>query len=212
MYEVMGVGPAMAVRMDPRTIVRITDTWSGSAVVPIAIDPPDLEQVFWDPQDPVLLWFVDDSNTLVSYDVDTATKTPVRAFDCGGRIDGGDDPMYPSWDLDVFGRAADLRVGHSPTQVSAAHVAGAVVVVAHRRVAITGIRLPCTVGAAVRAFDRNRLRSGIAARRNVVGFSACRTGVAHGRIVGRGGTRGRDQQAQQQQSMWFHVCLLVRGR
>ena len=73
------------------------------------ISPADLEQVYWHPTDPDVLFYVDDK-TLVRYHVSTAAKDSVHTFStCTDGVTGGDDPMYISWDGNVIG----LRCGSS---------------------------------------------------------------------------------------------------
>ncbi|MEK8030269.1 hypothetical protein AACH06_05485 [Ideonella sp. DXS29W] len=70
---------------------------------PLAIDPPDIEQFFWHATDARLMLYVDAKNRLIQLDVTTNTKTVLKSFSCGGRVSGGGDVMYTSWDSDVIG-------------------------------------------------------------------------------------------------------------
>jgi hypothetical protein len=72
---------------------------------PLAIDPPDLEQFYWHATDPKLMLYVDAKNRLIQFDVTSGTKSVLKTFSCGGRVSGGADPMYTSWDSDVIGLA-----------------------------------------------------------------------------------------------------------
>jgi hypothetical protein len=69
------------------------------------IDPPDLEQFYWHATDPDVLYYIDaNTKTLTRYRVSTNTTQPVRTFTCNaGLVDGGNDPMYMSWDSDLIG-------------------------------------------------------------------------------------------------------------
>ncbi len=67
------------------------------------INPPDLEQFYWHPTDPDLLYYVNRStNALMRYSIKNSTSEVVRSFNdicpsATDRLDGGTDPMYTSW-------------------------------------------------------------------------------------------------------------------
>lgn len=73
------------------------------------INPPDLEQFYWHATDPDILYYIDSStNTLTRYQVSTDAKQAIRTFSCAaGQVDGGNDPMYMSWDSDLIGLACE---------------------------------------------------------------------------------------------------------
>jgi hypothetical protein len=69
------------------------------------INPSDLEHVFWHTSDPDLLFYPDaDTNELIRYHVSDDRKEVVHTFSsCDGQISAGADPMFTSWDSNVFG-------------------------------------------------------------------------------------------------------------
>lgn len=68
------------------------------------IDPPDLEQFYWHATDPDVLYYVDSgTNRLMRYSVSANQAVAIHTFSCAGEIDGGNDPMYTSWDSDLIG-------------------------------------------------------------------------------------------------------------
>ncbi len=69
------------------------------------INPPDLEQVYWDTSDPDLLYYVD-GQSFIRYHVGAGTKDRLHDFSglCGSSAPGnGDDPMFTSWDSHRLG-------------------------------------------------------------------------------------------------------------
>ena len=69
------------------------------------INPPDLEQVYWDTSDPDLLYYVD-GQAFIRYHVGTGTKDKLHDFSslCGSNQPGnGGDPMFTSWDSHRLG-------------------------------------------------------------------------------------------------------------
>jgi hypothetical protein len=73
----------------------------------LAIQPADIEQVYWHTKDPDLL-FYPAGRTLVRYRVSTGAKEIVRTFEfCTGSVSAGSDPMFSSWDSNVFGLQCD---------------------------------------------------------------------------------------------------------
>jgi hypothetical protein len=71
----------------------------------LAIDPPDLEQVYWDTSDPDILYYVE-GLSFIRYHVGTETKDKVHDFTslCGSnRLSNGSDPMFTSWDSHRLG-------------------------------------------------------------------------------------------------------------
>ena len=73
------------------------------------ISPPDLEQVFWSTTDPDILYYVDNyynngtTPVLVRYHVSTDSTDPIHAFNSCNRVTSGSDPMFTSWDSNIFG-------------------------------------------------------------------------------------------------------------
>lgn len=73
------------------------------------ISPPDLEQVFWSTTDPDILFYIDNyyangtTPTLVRYHVSTDSTDAVHAFNSCERVTSGGDPMFTSWNSNVFG-------------------------------------------------------------------------------------------------------------
>jgi hypothetical protein len=71
------------------------------------VNPPDLEQVYWHPTDPDVLFYVD-GNRLVRRHLSSGVEDTLHTFSfCSDGPTGGADPMYISWDGNVFG----LRCG-----------------------------------------------------------------------------------------------------
>lgn len=69
------------------------------------IAPADIEQFYWSSTDPDLLYYPAGTR-LIGYHVSTGAKDVL--YDAPGEIDFGDDPMYSSWDNQLFGiRLAD---------------------------------------------------------------------------------------------------------
>ena len=88
---------------------RLHDGKSYAFIGMLDIAPPDLEQVYWHVSDPDILFYVD-GVTLIRYHVSTGAKDNVATFNhCAEPATGGDDPMFTSWDSDLFG----LRCGAS---------------------------------------------------------------------------------------------------
>jgi len=79
------------------------------------IAPADVEQVYWDPKDPDVLWYLYDweqsgqsLRQLIRYHVRAGRKEVVHRFaNCdrpyGDQINGGGDPQYNSWDNKLWG-------------------------------------------------------------------------------------------------------------
>jgi hypothetical protein len=71
------------------------------------IQPADIEQVYWHTTDPDLL-FYPTGRTLVRYRVSTGAKQTLRTFEfCAGSVTAGSDPMFSSWNSNVFGLQCD---------------------------------------------------------------------------------------------------------
>jgi len=76
---------------------RLYDGQTYAFIRSLNINPNDLEQVYWDTEDPDLLYYVD-FQTLIRYHVSTDTREPLRTFSfCSGEASAGDDPMFSSW-------------------------------------------------------------------------------------------------------------------
>jgi hypothetical protein len=67
------------------------------------IDPPDIEQFFWDTHNADWLYYVDSANQLIRYRASTAAKDVLHKFSCTGQVSSGGDVMFTSWDSDLFG-------------------------------------------------------------------------------------------------------------
>jgi hypothetical protein len=66
----------------------------------LAINPPDLEQVYWDTADPDIFYYVD-GQSFIRYHVGAGTKEKLHDFGnlCGSSTPtNGSDPMFTSWD------------------------------------------------------------------------------------------------------------------
>lgn len=71
------------------------------------IDPADLEQVFWDFNDPDILYYPDRvTNDFIRYQVSNSSKQMLvnlaTIVDCDGCVAMGNDIQMMSWDSDVF--------------------------------------------------------------------------------------------------------------
>lgn len=74
--------------------------------------PKDLEQIFWDFDDPDVLYYLDSNNDYIRYTVSTKEKELIvnlgdATSDCTGSISMGNDIQMPSWDSDVIGYRCD---------------------------------------------------------------------------------------------------------
>lgn len=73
------------------------------------ISPVDLEQVYWDTNDPDILYYANRSyNNLYRYHVSSRQSELIRNFNtqCGSlELHGGGDPLFNSWDSTRFGFA-----------------------------------------------------------------------------------------------------------
>jgi hypothetical protein len=66
----------------------------------LEINPPDIEQVYWDTSDPDILYYVD-GQKYIRYHVKAGTQDTLHDFAalCGSSsVSNGDDPMFTSWD------------------------------------------------------------------------------------------------------------------
>ncbi len=81
------------------------------------IRPADLEQVYWSPTAPSILYYTDiTERRLYAFNVKTDTATLVKDFSqapvsCSDDITGGTDPMWTSWDGGTFGYACGRGAG-----------------------------------------------------------------------------------------------------
>ncbi len=79
--------------------------------------PVDIEQIFWDFNDPDIFYYPDSENfDFVRYEVSTQTQTVLFNMDavtsnCSGFFSSGNDVQMMSWDSDVVG----FRCGNSAT-------------------------------------------------------------------------------------------------
>jgi hypothetical protein len=79
------------------------------------VTPADIEQLYWDPKDPDILWFLyvreqsgRSLRQLMRHDVNSGRNMVVHDFPDTGlprafKIDNGGDPQYPAWDLSLWG-------------------------------------------------------------------------------------------------------------
>ena len=87
------------------------------------VDPADIEQLYWDAKDPDLLWFNYvwemsgvSMRQLTQYRVSTRQKTVVYDYPRAGKprgykVDNGEDPQYPSWDMSLWGVRIEMHKG-----------------------------------------------------------------------------------------------------
>jgi hypothetical protein len=74
----------------------------------LSISPADLEQFYWHPTDPDLLFYINaGTKQLNRFHVSSNLKEVVKTFTGSGDIGGGSDPQYISWDGDLIG----LKIG-----------------------------------------------------------------------------------------------------
>ena len=85
---------------------RLYDGHSYEFIRGLSINPADLEQVYWDPLDPDLLYYVD-GNKLTEYSVSQNSKRVLHTFSWCRSVSAGEDPMYISWDGNAFGLLCD---------------------------------------------------------------------------------------------------------
>ena len=89
----------------------------------LKVQPSDIEQLYWDPKDPDALWYNYSWETsgrslrqLTRYQVSSGQKTVVYEYSnaskpYGHKVDNGDDPQYPSWDMKLWGVRVKLSKG-----------------------------------------------------------------------------------------------------
>ena len=80
---------------------RLYDGHTYEFIRRLDINPPDLEQVYWHPRDPDVLFYAD-GNDLVEYSVSAGQKTVVHTFSGCRSVSAGGDPMYIAWDGQTF--------------------------------------------------------------------------------------------------------------
>ena len=71
------------------------DTASGDVIVELLLDPPDVEQVYWHPQDPDRLVYAT-GPSLLSYSVSTEQTVELHRFDGCDHVGSGVLPVAPS--------------------------------------------------------------------------------------------------------------------
>ncbi len=79
---------------------KLYDGQSYAFIRALDVNPPDLEQVYWDTSDPDILYYVDDQD-FIRYHVEEDRKETLTSFSslCGNdSVSGGSDPMFTSWD------------------------------------------------------------------------------------------------------------------
>lgn len=81
----------------------------------LQVQPSDIEQLYWDPQDPDVLWYNyawemggRSLRQLTRYQVSTGQRSVVYDYPDAGKprafdVDNGGDPQYPSWDMKLWG-------------------------------------------------------------------------------------------------------------
>jgi len=81
----------------------------------LKVQPSDLEQLYWDTNDPDVLWFNyswemggQSMRQLTRYQVSTGQRTVVYDYPNASKprvfaIDNGGDPQFPSWDMRLWG-------------------------------------------------------------------------------------------------------------
>ncbi len=104
---------------------RLYDGRTYEFVRTLDIDPPDLEQVYWDPRDPDTLHYVR-GNEFMEYSVSQDQNRVVHQFDWCESVSAGDDPMYISWDGNAYGLlcqdSQEAFVYHLDTDTESARV------------------------------------------------------------------------------------------
>lgn len=87
------------------------------------VQPSDIEQVYWDSKESDFLWYIQSRETggrslrqLVLYQVSSGQKIPIHEFPNAGKprgfkVDNGDDPQFPSWDMKLWGVRVSLSKG-----------------------------------------------------------------------------------------------------
>jgi hypothetical protein len=90
------------------------------------INPPDLEQFYWHPTDPDVMFYAD-GNQLIRYSVSEDQGEVLHEFTGGCSPSGGDDPMYIAWDGNSLGFLCDDEafVYHVDTDSESERVSGA---------------------------------------------------------------------------------------
>jgi hypothetical protein len=103
-------------------------------LMPIDIEPSDIEHVYWHTSDPDVLLYPS-GRFLMRFHVQKALLEPIREFEfCTGSVTAGPDPMFMSWDSNVIGLQCDEQVfiyrvsdntvtGRAPTSLTAPQVA-----------------------------------------------------------------------------------------
>jgi len=75
----------------------VLDAATGDDVAVLDINPPDIEQVYWSPGEPSILYYVDAGTpNLMAYDVAADTTTIEHTFDGCDEITSGRAPVVPS--------------------------------------------------------------------------------------------------------------------
>lgn len=103
---------------------QLFDGFSYQYIRNLDIFPADIEEVFWDFNDPDVLYYVEPyainaqnpGQRLIRYSVSTDNKEIIRSFAkvCGdASVEGGNDVQMMSWDSDVIG----LRCTNEPAQL-----------------------------------------------------------------------------------------------
>lgn len=88
---------------------RLHDGWTYAFIRYLDIAPADLEQVYWDDDDPGILYYVE-GKTLIRYHVLSGAKEQRHRFDfCQGSV-RADSHAFTSWSSDVIGLGCDGKV------------------------------------------------------------------------------------------------------
>ncbi|MGB6151658.1 MAG: hypothetical protein WBG48_06675 [Pricia sp.] len=91
---------------------QLLDGMNYSFIRYMEINPDDIEQIFWDFDNPDILFYVDRTNAdLIRYSVGSQSKEVLvnlaDASGCTGNIASGNDVQMMSWDSDIIGFRCD---------------------------------------------------------------------------------------------------------
>jgi hypothetical protein len=94
------------------------------------VEPADIEQLYWDAKDPDVLWFNyvwemsgESMRQFTRYRVSTNQKTVVYDYPRAGKprgykVDNGEDPQYPAWDMSLWGVRIEMDKGSEKFSLS----------------------------------------------------------------------------------------------
>lgn len=84
-------------RIDGGSEHVVIDAATGADLVVLDIDPPDIEQVYWSPTEPFVIYFANEGTAdLMALDVASGNKTKVHTFDGCESISSGLTAVAPS--------------------------------------------------------------------------------------------------------------------